>query len=224
MTRCTCQGARPDDICRSHQCHQENGVGCRSTSLKASAASAASIELCETIRDTSGTITKGIAAPNPTCQHTASNTPKPVAADFSPENRMKIDLLCPKIASSAAAITDQGNQTSNSTAASPAATTTASEKSDWANAKVLPDDKGYDSDWLRVALPQRKILAYIPSKSNRKVPIAQDLPLYRQRRKVENMFGRIKDWRRIYMRYDHCAHTFMSATLMIGGLATGRSA
>jgi hypothetical protein len=25
------------------------------------------------------------------------------------------------------------------------------------------------------------------------------------------MFGRLKDWRRIAMRYDRCAHTFMSA-------------
>ncbi|MDB5369290.1 MAG: transposase, partial [Roseomonas sp.] len=25
------------------------------------------------------------------------------------------------------------------------------------------------------------------------------------------MFGRLKDWRRIAMRYDRCAHTFFSA-------------
>jgi transposase len=30
----------------------------------------------------------------------------------------------------------------------------------------------------------------------------------RQRHKVENMFARLKDWRRISMRYDRCAHTF----------------
>ncbi len=29
--------------------------------------------------------------------------------------------------------------------------------------------------------------------------------------KIENMFGRLKDWRRIHTRYDRCAHTFMSA-------------
>jgi len=34
--------------------------------------------------------------------------------------------------------------------------------------------------------------------------------LYRQRHKIENMFGRLKDWRRIHTRYDRCAHTFMS--------------
>ena len=38
-----------------------------------------------------------------------------------------------------------------------------------------------------------------------------DRVLYRQRHKIENMFGRLKDWRRIHTRYDRCAHTFMSA-------------
>ncbi len=28
---------------------------------------------------------------------------------------------------------------------------------------------------------------------------------------IENMFARLKDWRRIAMRYDRCAHTFFSA-------------
>lgn len=28
---------------------------------------------------------------------------------------------------------------------------------------------------------------------------------------IENMFGKLKDWRRITTRYDQCAHTFMSA-------------
>ncbi|TXG81575.1 MAG: transposase, partial [Sphingomonadales bacterium] len=63
----------------------------------------------------------------------------------------------------------------------------------------------------RAALADRKITACIPSKANRKAPIPHDTTLYRQRHKVENMFGRIKDWRRIHTRYDRCAHTFMSA-------------
>ncbi|WP_408735197.1 hypothetical protein [Muricoccus aerilatus] len=28
------------------------------------------------------------------------------------------------------------------------------------------------------------------------------------------MFGRLKDWCRIAMRYDRCAHTFMSTILL----------
>ena len=79
------------------------------------------------------------------------------------------------------------------------------------NAKELIGDKGYDGDWFRSALASRGTAACIPSKSNRKVPIPHDTVLYRQRHKIETMFGRLKDWRRIHTRYDRCAHTFMSA-------------
>jgi transposase len=43
------------------------------------------------------------------------------------------------------------------------------------------------------------------------VPIPYDAELYKQRNRIERMFGRLKDWRRIATRYDRCAHTFMSA-------------
>ncbi|MDM9644851.1 IS5 family transposase [Rhizobium sp. S163] len=78
------------------------------------------------------------------------------------------------------------------------------------NAKTLLADKGYDADWFRDALAQRKIEACIPSRANRKVPIPHDRALYKKRHKIENMFGRLKDWRRIHTRYDRCAHTFFS--------------
>ena len=64
-------------------------------------------------------------------------------------------------------------------------------------ADALLADKGYDADWLRAALAERGLAACIPSKSNRKVPIPYDAVLYRQRHKIENMFGRLKDWRRV---------------------------
>ena len=79
-------------------------------------------------------------------------------------------------------------------------------------AKVLLGDKDYDADWFRAAFAQRKITAYIPSKANRKVPIPHDPALYRQRHRIENTFGRLRDWRRIHTRYDRRAHTSMSAT------------
>ncbi|MGD9811705.1 MAG: IS5 family transposase [Sphingomonadaceae bacterium] len=78
-------------------------------------------------------------------------------------------------------------------------------------AKALLGDRGYDADWFREALAERNITACIPSKKNRKVQIQHDAALYRQRHRIENMFGRLKDWRRIHTRYDRCAHTFMSA-------------
>jgi len=78
-------------------------------------------------------------------------------------------------------------------------------------ARVLLGDKGYDADWFRQALIERGIAPCIPPRSNRKSPPAFDKTLYRRRHKIENMFGKLKDWRRIHTRYDRCAHTFMSA-------------
>lgn len=71
-------------------------------------------------------------------------------------------------------------------------------------AKALLADRGYDAEWFRIT-------PCIPSKTNRKAPIPHDIALYRQCHKVENMFGKLKDWRRIHTRYDRRAHTFMSA-------------
>ena len=59
--------------------------------------------------------------------------------------------------------------------------------------------------------PLDSITPCIPSKTNRKIVISHDRMLYRQRHRIENMFGKLKDWRCIHTRYDRCAHTFFSA-------------
>lgn len=79
------------------------------------------------------------------------------------------------------------------------------------DAEVLIADKGYDSDRFRTALAQRAITPCIPGRANRKQPVSYDAELYKQRNRIERMFGRLKDWRRIATRYDRCAHTFFSA-------------
>ncbi len=78
-------------------------------------------------------------------------------------------------------------------------------------ARTMPGDRGYDADWFRAALVARGIEPCIPPRARRKIQINYDKTLYRQRHKIEIMFGRLKDWRRIHTRYDRCAHTFMSA-------------
>jgi transposase len=40
---------------------------------------------------------------------------------------------------------------------------------------------------------------------------AYDNTFYRQRHRIVKMLGRLKDWRKIAMHYDRCAHTFFSA-------------
>ena len=75
-------------------------------------------------------------------------------------------------------------------------------------ARELLGDRGYDSNRFRLALANRGIAACIPSTRSRKVPLPYDKLLYRQRHRIENAFGRLKDWRHIATRYDRCSHTF----------------
>jgi len=77
--------------------------------------------------------------------------------------------------------------------------------------RELIADRGYDSNHFRAALLERGITPCIPPTRNRKAPLTYDAVLYRQRNRIEIMFGRLKDWRRIATRYDRCAHTFFSA-------------
>ena len=78
-------------------------------------------------------------------------------------------------------------------------------------AKTLIADRGYDSTPFRDALQARGIEPCIPSSRSRKIPYSYDKVLYRQRHKVENLFAKLKDCRRIATRYDRCAHTFFSS-------------
>ena len=86
-------------------------------------------------------------------------------------------------------------------------------------AKALLADRGYDSNWFRDALAKRGCEPCIPSTKSRKIPLPYDKALYKQRHKIENMFARLKDWRRIATRYDRCAHTFFSSICIAATLA-----
>jgi transposase len=86
-------------------------------------------------------------------------------------------------------------------------------------ASALLGDRGYDSNWFRQALADRGIEPCIPSTKSRKIPLPYDKLLYKQRHRIENMFGKLKDWRRIATRYDRCAHAFFSAICIAASVA-----
>jgi len=79
---------------------------------------------------------------------------------------------------------------------------------------VMIGDKGYDSDEYCAALKAKGITPCIPPRKGRKLPASFCKTQYKQRHKVENMFARLKDWRRVATRYDRCAHTFFAAILI----------
>ena len=76
--------------------------------------------------------------------------------------------------------------------------------------KALLADKGYDGDAVRSSLLMRGILPIIPPKSNRREPITCDYRRYRDRNRVERMFGKLKQQRRIATRYDKTVLSFES--------------
>ena len=79
------------------------------------------------------------------------------------------------------------------------------------NVEWLLGDRGYDADWLREALQDKGIRACIPGRKQRKMPVKYDKRRYKRRNRIEIMFGRIKDWRRVATRYDRCPKVFLSA-------------
>jgi transposase len=79
-------------------------------------------------------------------------------------------------------------------------------KVDW-----LLADRGYDADWFRKRLKDKEIKPCIPGRKNRKKPIKYDKRRYKRRNRIEIMFGRLKDWRRIATRYDRCPVVFRAA-------------
>jgi transposase len=84
---------------------------------------------------------------------------------------------------------------------------------------TLIADRGYDSNWFRAALADKGIPSCIPPTKSRKAPLAYDKALDRPRHTIENMFAKLKDWRRIATRYDRCAHTFFSAICIAASVA-----
>lgn len=82
---------------------------------------------------------------------------------------------------------------------------------DLPKAETLLGDKGYDSNKIRNMLADQEITPCIPPRKNREKPIEYCKTLYKTRHRIENLFAKLKDWRRIATRYDRCAHTFRSA-------------
>ena len=98
---------------------------------------------------------------------------------------------------------------------------TAGHVSDYTGAGALLDDlpkaqsmladRGYNAEWFRDALEQKAIKPCIPGRKSRAMPVTYDKRRYKRRNRIEIMFGRLKDWRRLATRYDRCTTVFFSA-------------
>ena len=79
-----------------------------------------------------------------------------------------------------------------------------------ANPKRMLADKGYDGDDVRSSLLIKGILPVIPRRANRKEPAACDFQAYKNHNRIERMFNRLKQSRRIATRYNKTALSFLS--------------
>lgn len=82
-------------------------------------------------------------------------------------------------------------------------------------------DKGYDSDSLRIWLFERGVTPCIPPKSNRIDPLPYRKSTYRKRHLVENLFQKMKTFRRVATRYDKLAETYFGWVLLAAILKFG---
>jgi transposase len=98
---------------------------------------------------------------------------------------------------------------------------TAGQVSDYIGAAALLDslprvqwllgDRSDDAAWFRDALQAKGITPCIPGRTSRTEPVRYDKRRYKRRNRIEIMFGRLKDWRRVATRYDRCPTVFLSA-------------
>lgn len=73
----------------------------------------------------------------------------------------------------------------------------------------LVGDKGFDGDGQRVSCIERDVFPNIPNRKNRTEPWAFLPEGYVERNRVERLFGKLKQFRRVATRYEKLKETFL---------------
>jgi transposase len=85
------------------------------------------------------------------------------------------------------------------------------------DANVL-GDKAYDADEVLTDIEAKNCTAVIPPKSNRKEQREYDKHVYKERHLIECFFSKIKQFRRVFSRFDKTARNFASFVAFVGAL------
>jgi transposase len=75
-------------------------------------------------------------------------------------------------------------------------------------------DKGYDSGAFRRIIPANNNIPVIPGRKNRLKPVEYDRDRYKKRSYIERVFGKIKENRRLTVRYEKSDLNFLSFILI----------
>lgn len=80
-------------------------------------------------------------------------------------------------------------------------------------------DKGYDSNAVLLNIANLNAEAVIPPKANRLIQRVYDKEFYKERHLVECFFNKLKQFRRVFSRFDQQARNYLSfvqfASMMI---------
>jgi transposase len=74
--------------------------------------------------------------------------------------------------------------------------------------KPLVMDKAYEGDSCRKKAKECKMVPVVPPKNNRKQKWEYDQELYKHRNIIERHFRNIKEFRRVFTRYDKLDETY----------------
>ena len=84
--------------------------------------------------------------------------------------------------------------------------------------QVLIADKGYDSGPLIELVTAKGIEAVIPPKKNRLVQREYDRHLYRERHLIECFIGKIKQYRRVFSRFEKLSKNYLGFLSFVSAL------
>lgn len=84
--------------------------------------------------------------------------------------------------------------------------------------RALLADKGYDSRTFRNAIRKNGSEPVIPYRKNRLIKEKYDRELYKERHKIENLFGFLKHFRRLCTRFDKYASRFSAFLHFVAAL------
>lgn len=87
-----------------------------------------------------------------------------------------------------------------------------------ADLDALIADKAFDSDVIRATLNERGTSAIIPNNGARARAIPYDTEMYKWRNLGENVFQKIKEFRRIATRYDKTDTSYKAALHLVAAL------
>lgn len=79
-------------------------------------------------------------------------------------------------------------------------------------------DKGYDAEAFIAKIQERGAKVVIPPRWHRKVQREYDAHLYKERHLIECLFSKLKQYRRVFTRYDKLAVTFLGFVHFVAAL------